>query len=107
MKNLIYCSNVQKDIFKFNTRSLFQNYIDIDNLEYLPEGDIEVAVKKIIFDTDATINYETSLIFYNERTTDNPVYALKSSICKESIFNGTYDKILCVFPSENIFHVKF
>ena len=107
MKNLIYCSNVQKDIFKFNTRSMFQNYIDIDNLEYLPEGDIEVAVKKIIFDTDATVNYETSVIFYNERTTDNPVYALKSSICKESIFNGTYDKILCVFPSENIFHVTF
>ena len=63
MKNLIYCSNVQKDIFKFNTRSMFQNYIDIDNLEYLPEGDIEVAVKNIICDTDATINYEKSLIF--------------------------------------------
>ena len=56
MKNLIYCSNVQKDMFKFNTRSMFQNYIDIDNL---PEGDIEVAIKKIIFDTDATVNYET------------------------------------------------
>ena len=63
MKNLIYCSNVQKDIFKFNTRSMFQNYIDIDNLEYLPEGDIEVAVKKIIFDTEATVNYENSVIF--------------------------------------------
>ena len=32
---------------------------------------------------------------------------MKSSICNESIFNGTYDKILCVFPSENIFHVTF
>ena len=73
MKNLIYCSNVQNDIFKFNTRSMFQNYIDIDNLEYLPEGDIEVAVKKIIFDTDASMNYETTLIFYNERMTENPV----------------------------------
>ena len=47
MKNLINCSNAQKDIFKFNTRSMFENYIDIDNLEYLPEGDIEVGVKKI------------------------------------------------------------
>ena len=46
MKNLIYCSNVQNNIFKFNTRSMFQNYINIDNLEYLPEGDIEVSVKK-------------------------------------------------------------
>ena len=57
MKNLFYCSSVQKELFDFNTRSLFQNYIDIDNLEYLSEGDIEVAVKKIIFDTDATVNY--------------------------------------------------
>ena len=48
MKNLFYCSSVQKELFDFNTRSLFQNYIDIDNLEYLPNGDIEVAVKKII-----------------------------------------------------------
>ena len=64
---MLKCS---KGYFKFNTRSLFQDYIDIDNLEYLPEGDIEVAVKKIIFHTDATTNYETSLIFYNERTTD-------------------------------------
>ena len=59
MKNLIYCLNVQNYIFKFNTQSMFQNYIDIDNLEYLPEGDIEVAVKKIIFDTEATVNYVT------------------------------------------------
>ena len=86
---------------------MFQNYIDIDNLEYLPEGDIEVAVKKIIFDTDATTNYKNSLIFFNERTTENPVYELKSSICKESIFNEVYDKILCIFQSENIFHVTF
>ena len=47
------------------------------------------------------------MIFYNERTTDNPVFALKSNISKKSIFNGKYDKILCLFPSENIFHVTF
>ena len=58
MKNLIHCSSVQKEIFTFNTRSLFQNYIDIDNLEYLPMGEIEVAVKKLIFDTDITTNHK-------------------------------------------------
>ena len=105
MKNLIYCSNVQKDIFEFNTQTMFQNYADIDNLEYLPEGDIEVAIIKNILDTDATVNYQTPVILYNERTTDNPVYALKSSICKKSIFNGTYNKIVYAFPFENIFHV--
>ena len=61
MKNLIYCSSIQKEIFTFKTRSLFQNYIYIDNLEYLPRGEIEVAVKKIIFDTDITTNHKKSL----------------------------------------------
>ena len=48
MKNLIYCSSVQKELFTSNTRSLFQNYIDIDNLDHLRKGKIEVAVKKKI-----------------------------------------------------------
>ena len=47
MKNIIYCSNVQKHLFKLKTRSYFKNYIDIDNLDYLPDGDIEVSVKKL------------------------------------------------------------
>ena len=45
MKNIFYCSSVQTQLFKFNTRSHFKNYIDIDNLDYLPQGEIEVAVK--------------------------------------------------------------
>ena len=83
MKNLFYCSSVQKELFDFNTRSLFQNYIDIDNLEYLPKGDIEVAVKKIIFDNDVNNNHRNSLIFRNKRSTENPILALKSNICRD------------------------
>ena len=45
MKNIFYCSNVQKDLFASNTRSMFKNYIDVDNLDYLPNGEIEVGVK--------------------------------------------------------------
>ena len=52
MKNIYYCSSVQTQLFKFNTRSHFKNYIDIDNLDYL-----EVAVKKIIFDIDVKIEH--------------------------------------------------
>ena len=107
MKNIIYCSSVQKDLFTSNTRSLFQNYIDIDNLDHLPKGEIEVAVKKIIFDTDIITNHKKTLIFNNERVSENPVFGLKSNICKESIFNNDYEKILCMFPCENIFHVEF
>ena len=35
------------------------------------------------------------------------MFALKSNICKESTFNNAYEKILCMFPSENIFHFEF
>ena len=93
MKNPIYCSSVQKELFTFNTRSLFQNYIDIDNLGYLPKGEIEVAVKKIILDTDITTNHKKSLIFNNKRISENPVFALKSNICKESTFNIAYEYV--------------
>ena len=55
MRNIFYFSNVQKNLFKFNTRSNFKNYVDIDNLHYLPDGDIEVVVKQIIFDIDVKI----------------------------------------------------
>ena len=47
MKNIFYCSTVQTQLVKFNTRSNFKNYIDIDNIDYLPDGEKEVAVKKI------------------------------------------------------------
>ena len=47
MKDIYYCSSVQTQLFKFNTRSHFKNYIDIDNIDYLPDGEIEVAVKKL------------------------------------------------------------
>ena len=55
MRNIFYFSNEQKHLFKFNTRSNFINYLDIENLDYLPDGDIEVAVKQIIFDIDVKI----------------------------------------------------
>ena len=64
MKNIIYCSNVQKHLFKLNTRSHFKNYIDIDNLDYLPDGDIEVAVKKIIFDIDVKLEHKKKSNLY-------------------------------------------
>ena len=110
MKNIFYCSSVQTQLFKFNTRSNFKNYIDIDNLDYLPQGEIEVAVKKIIFDIDVKdktslkVNDKTSV---TRRTAEYPILALKSSICKVSPFNDRYDNILCMFTSENIHQVEF
>ena len=51
--------------FKLKTKSQIKNYIDNDNLHYLPEGEFEVAVKKIIFDIDVKIEHKTSLISKN------------------------------------------
>ena len=107
MNNIFYCSNVQLQTFKFNTRSHFKNYIDIDNLDYLPDGDIEVAVKRIIFDIDVKINHKNALIYGATRKSTRPILALQSSICTNSPFNNRYDKILCMFTSENIHIVEF
>ena len=49
------------------------------------KGEIEVAVKKIIFDTYIITNHKKTLIFKNERMSESPVFVLKSNICKESI----------------------
>ena len=100
MRNIFYCSSVQKDIYAFNTRSMFQNYIDVDNLEYLPDGEIEVAVKEIILDADANINnMKKTLIAGNTGLNNNKVLALRSNICKESVFNDRYENMLCMFNS--------
>ena len=50
MKNIYYCSNAHTEIFKNNTRSSFNSYIDIHHLSYLHEDDIEAAIKSITYD---------------------------------------------------------
>ena len=32
---------------------------------------------------------------------------MKSNICKESVFNNSYDNILCIFNTENKFYIEF
>ena len=107
MWNIFYFSNVQNNLFKFNTRSNFKNYIYIDDLDYLPNCDIEVAVKQIIFDIDVKIEQKAALIYMNKRYADNPILTLQSSIFTNSPFNNVYDNILCMFTSENIHQVEF
>ena len=82
--------------------------MDIDNLDYLPDGDIEVAVKKNIFDIDVKLEHKTALMYMNKRYAENPnpLLALRRSICKDSPFNDRYDNLLCMFTSENIHQVE-
>ena len=66
-----------------------------------------MLLKKIIFDIDVKIEDKTSLIYMNKRFEENPILALRSTICKVSPFNDRYDNILCMFNSENIHQVEF
>ena len=52
MKNIFYCSNAHKELFSDNTRSTFNSYIDISDLNYLygDDDDIEATIKSITFD---------------------------------------------------------
>ena len=62
MKNIFYCSNANKELFSDNTRSSFNSYIDINDLNYLNgEDDIEVAIKSIVFNNTQSIHIVPNL----------------------------------------------
>ena len=50
MKNIFYCSNTQNDIFPTNTRTSFDSYIDVNDLNYIPNKYLHAALKSITFD---------------------------------------------------------
>ena len=100
MKNIFYCSNAQGDIFPHNTRSKFNNYVDINHLNYLPTGNIEAAIKAIIFDNKR----DHSLL-------KDQLLAIRSNICEYAIRNGEYDKIISLINASksktHVVHVDF
>ena len=53
MKNIFYSAN--KELFSDNTRSHFNSFIDISDLNYLHD-DFEVAIKSIAFDNTQSIH---------------------------------------------------
>ena len=99
MKSIFYCSNAQSDMFPRNTRSRFENYIDINSLRYLPSNDIEAAIKSVTFDNRR-----------EERLLKQHILGIRSNICEYSIKNGEYDKILALFVEGNVndvIHIDF
>ena len=55
-RNIFYVSNTQSELFPYNTRSQFNQYVDVHNLDYIKQDDIEVAIKSIAFDNAQSIN---------------------------------------------------
>ena len=100
MKNIFYCSNTQSDMFSHNTRSKFNSYIDINDLDYLPDQDIEAAIKSITFDNRRSDNL----------LKDN-VLAIRSNICGHTIRNGEYDRLISLINAtrlaKDVVHVEF
>ena len=43
-------------MFPQNSRSKFESYIDINDLEYIPDNNIEAAIKSITFDNKRVEN---------------------------------------------------
>ena len=99
MKNLFYCSNAQREMFPQNTRSRFDNYIDINHLSYLPSHDMEAAIKSITFDNKR-----------EEKLLKEQVIGVRSNISDFSIKNSEYDKIIALFVGSKIndvVHIEF
>ena len=84
---------MQMELFSENTRSKFKNYVDVDNLSYLPKDSIEVSVRRIIFDP-------------SDIDGTGQILALKSNICKESVYNDKLENILYIFQIKNKHYVK-
>ena len=82
MKNIFYCSNAHAEIFKNNTRSNFNSYIDIHHLEYLHDDDIEAAIKSITYDDKTAVSIRKNLAkpnFMIKRVIDKYVYPVVST----------------------------
>ena len=55
-RNIFYASNTQSELFPYNTRTQFNQYVDVHNLDYIKQNDIEVAIKSIAFDNTQFIH---------------------------------------------------
>ena len=60
-RNIFYASNTQSEIFPYNTRTQFNQYVDVHNLDYIKQDDIEVAIKSIAFDNKQSIHIQPTI----------------------------------------------
>ena len=98
MKSIWYCSSVQGDKFEDNRRCCFENYFDVDDLNYISDDEIEVAIKHIYFDQENIKEIKPKQVIYKKkRINGDEVLSIRSNICVDSIVNTGYEKELCHF----------
>ena len=86
MRNIYYISNTHDECNPNNKRSKFTTFLQPSTLDYLPDGDLECAVKSITL--DATRDFTQSHTYQ--------CLGLQSNLIKtDSISSGKWDKLLC------------
>ena len=85
MRTIFYASNMQSLLFPSNSRSNFETYIHPQDLSYISNKDVEVAIKSITFDN----NFES---YFSDVT-----LALKTSLSSDTISSYGWDKIVSIF----------
>ena len=83
MKSIFYTSNANSELYHENTRSKFKTLINIHSLDYLPNENIEVAVKSITFE-----NTRSNILQCDQ------ILGIKSNICEPVIINSVYDRTI-------------
>ena len=100
MKNIFFCSHMQMELFPNNTRSKFESFININDLDYLPNHNIVAAIKSITFNNKR----ET-------RQLKDEILAVRSNVTKPMIRNGNYDRIISIFnassKTDDVTHIDF
>ena len=87
-KTIFYLSNSNSELFPSNSRSKFRTYLDIDKLNYLPDQDIEAALKSVTYDNTR----EDTLV-------EDQLLGIRTNICDYSIRNSSYDRIISLIHS--------
>ena len=87
-------------LFPKNTRSRFESFININSLDYLPDYNIEAAIKSITFDNRR-----------DAHQLKDEILAVRSNVTKPTIRNGRFDRIISIFnassKSKDVTHIDF
>ena len=89
MRTIFYASNMQSVLFPSNSRSNFETYIHPRDLDYIPNSDIEVAIKSISFDNT-----------YESYPDIEQTLALKTNLSFDTISSYGWDKIISIFTTK-------
>ena len=87
-KTIFFLSNSDSKLYPSNSRSKFDSYIDTEKLDYLPNENIEAAIKSVTYDNTR----DNSLI-------EDELLGIRSNICDFTIRNSGYDRIISLLHS--------